>query len=116
MVTNGRVFVFLYEPLLNILGIFVNGVFQSKIQKQLKYEKQLKILEGQILANAAEFFPKFEKTFSESDKKTFKDNLLPFFALMDEVKTIFREPFPKYEERPPEKWLEIYAKSYTKIV
>ena len=113
----GRYLNLYIKPLLRIfLGIFVGGVFQSKIQKQLKYEKQLKILEGQILANAAEFFPKFEKVFSESDKKTFKDNLTPLFAYVEEAKTYFREPFPKYEERPPEKWLEFYAISYTKIV
>jgi len=85
-------------------GIFVDGVYQSKIQKQLKYEKQLRILEGQILESAKEFFNKFTKTFSESDKKTFKENLTPFFAVVEDVKTYFKDPFPKYEERVPDKW------------
>jgi len=89
-----------------LLGIFVEGIYQSKIQKQLKYEKQLRIMENEILESAREFFNKFEKAFSESDKKTFKENLTPFFAVQDDMKTYFKEPYPKYEERPPEKWFD----------
>jgi len=87
-----------------VLGIFVDGVYQSKIQKQLKYEKQLRILENQILASAKEFFKKFEEVFAETDKKKYKENLTPLFAVLDDTKAFFREPYPKYEERPAEKW------------
>jgi len=85
-------------------GIFVDGIYQSKIQKQLKYEKQLRILENQILASAKEFFAKFEQVFAETDKKKWKENLTPLFALIDDTKAFFKEPYPKYEERPADKW------------
>jgi len=85
-------------------GIFVDGIYQSKIQKQLKYEKQLRILENQILASAKEFFTKFEQVFAETDKKKWKENLTPLFALIDDTKAYVREPYPKYEERPADKW------------
>lgn len=101
-----------YSIGLSILGIFIDGIYQSKIQKQLKYEKQLKIMENEILVSALEFFKKFEKTFGESDKKTFKENLTPFFAVQDDMKTYFKEPYPKYEERPPEKWLIIIFNNF----
>lgn len=105
MEINGKVYYCLHtRNIKQIIGIFVNGVYQSKIQKQLKYEKQMKIMEGQILASAKEFFNKFTKTFAESDKKTYEENLSPFFAVSDDVKAFFKEPFPKYKDRPVEKW------------
>lgn len=44
------------------------------------------------------------ETFAKSDKKTFKDNLLPFFATADSVGEFIQETFPKYEEKQPDKW------------
>lgn len=44
---------------------------------------------------------------SKSDKKTLKDNLSPFFATADNVKEYVKDPYSKFDERPPEKWTEI---------
>lgn len=53
---------------------------------------------------AKDFFTHFAEAFSKSDKKTFKDNLSPFFATADHVNEFVIEPYPKYEEKQPDKW------------
>lgn len=50
------------------------------------------------------FFDKFFDAFLKSDKKTFKDNLQPFFANQEEIKLYFDGLSPKYEDKTPEKW------------
>lgn len=37
--------------------------------------------EEEISAKAKTFFEKFAEAFAKSDKKTMKDNLLPFFSV-----------------------------------
>ncbi len=86
------------------LGEYVEGIYQSKMQKHLKIEKALKKKEDEILKSVLTFFAKFQQSFAASDKKTFKENLLPFFAVQDEIQLYVKEPYTKYEERPPEKW------------
>lgn len=44
---------------------------------------------------AKEFFVHFTEAFSKSDKKTYKDNLAPFFATADPVNEFVAEPYPK---------------------
>lgn len=46
------------------------------------------------------------EALAKSDKKTLKDNLSPFFALNDNAKEFIKEPYAKFDERPPEKWTE----------
>lgn len=46
----------------------------------------MKKKEHEILENAKFFFIKFSEAFAKSDKKTFKDNLTPFFASGEEIK------------------------------
>jgi hypothetical protein len=50
--------------------------------------------------------------FAKSDKKTFKDNLAPFFATSDQCVELVAEPYPKYEERAPDKWNELFKSVY----
>jgi len=78
-------------------------------------EKMLKRKEKEIMDSAVLFFSKFEEAFARSDKKTFKDNLLPFFATTDDVKQYVRDPYPKYEDRAPDKWNDAikFLKEYT---
>jgi hypothetical protein len=68
---------------------------------------------------AKEFFMRFLETFSKSDKKTFKDNLTPFFATLDHVGEFITETYPKFEEKQPDKWNEwmknIYGDGKCKI-
>ena len=86
------------------LGIFVDGVYQSKMQKQLKHERMMNKIEQEIKEDVVKFFPKFEAAFTSGDKKTWKEHLLPFFATQEEVKSYMREPFPRYEEKKPDQW------------
>ena len=88
------------------VGIFINGSFESKIQKKLHSEKLLKDKMRAYEEKAKEFFTNFQEAFARSDKKTFKDNLIPFFANADLCGELVSEPYPKYEERPPDKWNE----------
>jgi len=46
------------------------------------------------------------EAFAKSDKKTFKENLVPFFAHPDHVQEFVSDPYPKFEEKQPDKWNE----------
>ena len=48
----------------------------------------------------------FFEVFSKSDKKTFKDNLVPLFGSADHCGEYVGEPYPKFEEKLPDKWNE----------
>lgn len=67
-------------------------------------EKMLKQKENEIQETSLTFFHKFQEAFAKSDKKTMKENMLPFFATSEDIKLYVKEPFPKFEDRPPEKW------------
>lgn len=87
-------------------GIFVNGSFESKLQKKLQAEKIIKEKRRQYEEKAREFFQAFSDAFVKSDKKTFKDNLSPFFATGESCGEYVSEPYPKFEEKLPDKWNE----------
>ena len=81
-------------------GIFVNGTFDSKIQKKLQGEKviQDKIINAEDSAKG--FFAKFKETFAQSDKKSYKDNLQPFFGSTDTcIDYVNVTDFPKFEDK-----------------
>ena len=88
-------------------GIFVNGSFESKIQKKLIAEKEQQDRINQYKDKASTFFTRFAENFAKSDKKTFKENLTPFFANAD-MADFVREPYAKYEDKPPDKWNEFF--------
>lgn len=89
-------------------GIFVGGQFDSKIQKKLQAEKLIKDKIVEFERNAKQFFEQFQEAFAKSDKKTFKDNLGPFFGQSDTcIDFINVETYPKFEDRTPDKWNEI---------
>ena len=89
-------------------GIFVNGQYDSKIQKKLQAEKILKDKISSFEIKAKNFFTTFDEAFAKSDKKTFKDNLGPFFGTSDTcIDYVNVETFPKFEDRPADKWNEI---------
>jgi hypothetical protein len=87
-------------------GIFVNGTFESKLQKKLQAEKIIKEKRRQYEEKARDFFQSFADAFAKSDKKTFKDNLSPFFATAESCGEYVSEPYPKFEEKLPDKWNE----------
>lgn len=94
-------------------GIFVNGSYESKLQKKLQAEKLIKEKRKQYEEKAKEFFIHFHEVFAKSDKKTFKDNLTPFFANADHCSEFVSEPYPKFEEKLPDKWNEWFKLIYS---
>ena len=91
-------------------GIFVNGGFDSKVQKLLRVEKHRKSIVRACRAQTLKWFTDFFETFQKSDKKTYKDNLATFFAKEEEVAEYYSGVICKYEEKlPPEKWKDLLS-------
>lgn len=89
-------------------GIFVDGQFDSKIQKKLQAEKIIKDKIIQFENKAKEFVEQFTEAFAKSDKKTYKDNLGPFFGSTENcVDYINVDAYPKFEDKPADKWNDI---------
>jgi hypothetical protein len=90
-------------------GIFVKGQFDSRVQKRLIADKAV---EDKIVAagvRSKPYFDQFFDAFGKSDKKTFKDNLSPFFGTTEVCGDFISvENLPKYEEKGAEKWNEIF--------
>ena len=93
-------------------GIYVKGTFESKLQKKLQAEKIIKEKRRLYEEKAREFFQNFADAFAKSDKKTFKDNLGPYFATNESCGEFISEPFPKFEEKLPDKWNEWFKTQY----
>ena len=93
-------------------GIFVNGSYESKIQKKLRGEKEIGDKIDEYRVKAKTFFTNFGDLFSKSDKKTFKDNLTPLFATPETCIDFVAEPYSKYEERAPDKWNDLFKAIY----
>jgi len=89
-------------------GIYVEGTFESKLQKKLQAEKIIKEKRRHFEERARDFFQAFADAFAKSDKKTFKDNLSPFFATAETCGEFVapETPYPKFEEKLPDKWNE----------
>lgn len=54
-----------------------------------------------------QFFNEFFEAFNKSDKKTYKENLSPFFATSDTCMDFVTEPYVKFDERAPDKWNDL---------
>lgn len=93
-------------------GIYVNGGFESKMQKKLQADKIIKEKRRLYEEKAREFFQNFTEAFTKSDKKTFKDNLSPYFASAEHCGEYISEPYPKFEEKLPDKWNEWFKTQY----
>lgn len=93
-------------------GIYVKGTFESKMQKKLQAERIIKEKRRLYEEKAREFFSNFQEAFAKSDKKTFKDNLGPYFATAESCGEFISEPYPKFEEKQPDKWNEWFKLQY----
>ena len=51
----------------------------------------LKKKEADVMVNVMKFFDKFRNAFEISDKKTFKENLMPFFPVSEEIKQFVKD-------------------------
>ena len=88
-------------------GIFVNDSYQSKIQKKLKSEKQIQDRCSAIKLSVTQWFVEFFFIFGRSDKKSYKENLSPFFATEANAAEFVTETYSKFEDRSPDKWNEL---------
>lgn len=105
--------VYIDSDKINWTGIFVNGQYDSKIQKKLQAEKVLKDKISAFELKARCFFTQFDEAFAKSDKKTFKDNLAPFFGNSETcIDYVNLETFPKFEDRAADKWNEVVKGIY----
>ena len=93
-------------------GIFVDGGYESKMQKKLQAEKIIKEKRRQYEEKARSFYQAFSDAFAKSDKKTVKDLLSPFFATGESCGEYISEPYPKFEEKQPDKWNEWFKLQY----
>lgn len=85
-------------------GEFVQGTYESKNQKKLQAERAIKNQIEEVKKSAKGIFSNFVDTFSQSDKKSYKENLAPFFATNDTMAEFVNEPYPKIDEKPFDKW------------
>ena len=53
-------------------GIFINGSYESKIQKKLRAEKEIKDALTSYKTSAKTFFTQFEQAATKLDKKSLK--------------------------------------------
>lgn len=90
-------------------GEFREGYYNSADQPHLKEEKRI---ETKIKTYASypttSFFKKWEETLSKIDKKNAKEQLSIFFGDKDSLNGIIKDPFPKVDEKTPDKWNEIF--------
>ena len=86
----------------------MHGYYETKNQKKLQAERMMTKLVENIKESSVDFFRKFSETFKSSDKKSFKENLIPFFGNNDNLAEYMNEPYPKYEEKAPDKWNDVF--------
>ena len=85
-------------------GEFREGSYISKEQAKLKEEKRIKIRVKKLSEMPLEFYKKWEETIVKVDKKNSKEILGPHFATLETMGLFVKEPYPKLEDRPPDKW------------
>lgn len=90
-------------------GEFREGFFSSKDQARLKEERRItnKISEYEKIP-ITNFFNLWEETLSKVDKKNAKEQLSPFFADKETLSEYIKDPYPKFEEKPYDKWNEVF--------
>ena len=89
-------------------GVFVNNCFESKLQKKLMAERSRELLITGFTESAKGYFTQFFQVFEESDKKTYKDNLAPFFTPAEDQAAMVVEPYPDFGDNPPDKWNDLF--------
>lgn len=56
-------------------GFFINGSYESKIQKKLRVEKEIKVKVNEYQEHAKHFFVAFMESFQNSDPKFIEQNM-----------------------------------------
>ena len=88
-------------------GVFINGTFDSTIQKRLKaeYEEEQKVLALRHIA--AVQIAEIKKVFT-MEKKTWKEHFSKFVVSnIEEVDRLVAEPYARWEDRNGDKWNDV---------
>jgi hypothetical protein len=88
-------------------GEFVNGSYDTKSQKKLQAERAIINQVIQIEKSSKGMFTDFLYVYSQSDKKSFRENLSQFFASVDSMVEFINEPYPKITTKTVEEWANI---------
>lgn len=90
-------------------GEFREGYYSSTDQPHLKEEKRI---ENKIKTYASypytSFYKKWEEILAKLDKKSAKEQLQIFFGDKETLNGIIKDPFPKVDEKTPEKWNDLF--------
>jgi hypothetical protein len=89
-------------------GEFREGSYISKEQAKLKEEKRIKMRIKKLSESPNEFYKKWEEIIVKVDKKNAKEMLGPFFATVETMGLYVKEPYPKLEDRAPDKWNDAF--------
>ena len=86
----------------------MNGSFDTKIQKKIAAERlRAEIIKRKTEA-ATNLLKEFVEVFTKTEKKAYKENLMPFFGTSESVGAYISETLCKFEERPADKWAEAF--------
>ena len=88
-------------------GEFRKGRYESKLQKELAKERELMVKKSQYIKDIEALIGTMLEAIAKSDKKTLKENFSPFFPSGDVIKEQVKDPYSKFDEKPPEKWTEV---------
>ncbi|CAG9314971.1 unnamed protein product [Blepharisma stoltei] len=88
-------------------GIFVNGTYDSTVQKRLKaeYEEERKVFALKKIGSG--LIAEFKKAFS-GEKKTWKEQFTKnLVGIPEDVDKFVAEPYSRWEERTGDKWNDL---------
>mmetsp|Transcript_5823 Transcript_5823/g.10388 ORF Transcript_5823/g.10388 Transcript_5823/m.10388 type:complete len:321 (+) Transcript_5823:126-1088(+) len=89
-------------------GVFINGTYDSTIQKRLKDEFEEKQKIEALTQETATFISEAKARTFTPDKKAWKENILRLLVnAQDEVEKFIMEPYCRFEDRTPDKWNDL---------
>lgn len=86
-------------------GIFIDGTYDSSIQKELRTQHTVRVKVEELKETASEALNEFKKVFS-TEKKQWKEGLSKFLAAEDAEEYV-SDPFTRWEERNGDKWNDL---------
>lgn len=96
-------------------GEFRNGSYHTKDQSDLVEEQRVEKKIEKMKEFPMVYFRLWEETFAKADKKTIKEQLAPFFAKPDTMGKYVNLPYPKFEEKTPEKWNDAFRWAFGQL-
>lgn len=90
-------------------GVFLNGSFDSTIQKRLKDEFEEKQKVEDLIRETVTFVAEARARTFTTDKKAWKDNIIRLLVVngQEQVERFIVEPYCRFEERTADKWNDL---------